>query len=109
MNDETSIATSQPRTVLITGASAGIGAAFADVFASHGFNLVITARRQERLQEVGEQMRRRYGVKVAVIAADHALKDTPSDLCEAITEMGMTIDALVNNAGYGVPGNYLSV
>ena len=108
MNHESSTPSTPSRTVLITGASAGIGAAFADIFASHGFNRVITARRQERLQEVGAQMRRRYGVKVAVIAADHALKDTPSDLCEAIAEMGMTIDALVNNAGYGVPGNYLA-
>ena len=108
MNHEPSITPTQPRTALITGASAGIGAAFADVFASNGFNLVITARREERLQAVGEEMRRRHGVKVAVIAADHARKDTPGDLCDAIGQTGMTIDVLVNNAGYGVPGSYLS-
>ena len=108
MYHDSKITPAQPRTALITGASAGIGAAFADVFAANGFNLVITARRQDRLQTVGEQMRRRHGVKVAVIAADHARKDTPGDLCDAIGETGMTIDALVNNAGYGVPGSYLS-
>ncbi|HKE86928.1 MAG TPA: SDR family oxidoreductase [Vicinamibacterales bacterium] len=108
MTHESSITPTQGRTALITGASAGIGAAFAEVFASNGFNLVITARRQERLQAIGEQMRSRYGVKVAVIAADHARRDTPRDLCDAIEQTGMTVDALVNNAGYGIPGSYLS-
>jgi uncharacterized protein len=101
-------ATERRRTVLITGASAGIGEAFADVFAANRFDLVITARRQDRLQRVGEDLRRRYGVRVAVIAADHSLRDTPKELCEAMAGLGLTIDALVNNAGYGVPGSYLS-
>src|SRR5689334_11197241 len=108
MDHDSSTASSQSRTVLITGASAGIGAAFADVFASHGFNLVITARREERLQAVGDQMRSRYGVKVAVIGADHSRRETPQELCDAIADTGMTIDALVNNAGYGVPGSFLT-
>jgi len=98
----------QPRTALITGASAGIGAAFADVFASHGFNLVITARREDRLQQVAEDIRKRHGVRVAAIAADHSRRQTPRELVEAIGQLGLTIDALVNNAGYGVPGSYVS-
>ena len=108
MDHDSSTAPSQARTVLITGASAGIGAAFADVFASHGFNLVITARREDRLQAVGDQMRNRYGVKVAVISADHSRRETPQELYEAIADTGMTIDALVNNAGYGVPGSFVT-
>jgi hypothetical protein len=96
------------RTALITGASAGIGAAFADVFAARGFNLVITARREDRLQQVAEDARKRHGVKVAAIAADHSRRETPQELCEALTGLGLTIDALVNNAGYGIPGSYLS-
>ncbi|HEY7185200.1 MAG TPA: SDR family oxidoreductase [Vicinamibacterales bacterium] len=96
------------RTVLITGASAGIGAAFADVFASHGFNLVITARREDRLQQVADDARKRHGVRVAAIAADHSRRETPQELCEAIAGLGLTIDVLVNNAGYGIPGSYLA-
>ena len=101
-------ATSARKTALITGASAGIGAAFADVFASHGFDLVITARREDRLQQVGEEMRRRHGVKVAVIGADHSRRETAAELCEALNGLGVKIDALVNNAGYGLAGSYLS-
>jgi len=109
MNQHSSTGVSEnPRTVLITGASAGIGAAFADVFASHGFNLVITARREDRLQQVAEEARKRHGVRVAAIAADHSRRETPRELCEAIAGLGLTIDGLVNNAGYGIPGSYLS-
>jgi len=93
---------------LITGASAGIGAAFANVFASRGYDLVITARREDRLQQVADDARRRHGVRVAAIAADHSRRETPRELCEALAGLGSTIDVLVNNAGYGIPGSYLS-
>jgi short-subunit dehydrogenase len=96
------------RTALITGASAGIGAAFADVFASNRFDLVITARREERLRQVADQVRRRHGVRVAVITADHGLRETPRQLCDEIAKLGVKVDALVNNAGYGVPGTYVA-
>jgi short-subunit dehydrogenase len=96
-----------PRTALITGASAGIGAAFADVFASHGFNLVITARREDRLQQVADDLRSRYGVRVAVMVADHSQRETPRQLCEEMAKVGIKVDALVNNAGYGVPGQFV--
>lgn len=109
MNQHTSTPTGgQPRTALITGASAGIGAAFADVFASNGFNLVITARREDRLQTVASEIRQRHGVRVAVVAADHSRKETPQQLLEQIAQLGLTLDALVNNAGYGVPGTFLA-
>jgi short-subunit dehydrogenase len=97
-----------PRTALITGASAGIGAAFADVFAANRFDLVITARREDRLRQVADDIRRRHSVRVAVITADHSLRDTPHQLCDEIAKLGLTIDALVNNAGYGVPGTYVA-
>src|SRR5262245_46137941 len=96
------------RTALITGASAGIGAAFATVFASRGYDLVITARREDRLQQVAERARKQHGVRVAAIAADHSRRETPRELCETLAGLGTTIDLLVNNAGYGIPGNYLA-
>jgi uncharacterized protein len=101
-------ASAQARTALITGASAGIGAAFADVFASNQFDLVITARREDRLRQVADDIRRRHRVRVAVITADHSLRETPRQLCNEIAKLGLKIDALVNNAGYGVPGAYVA-
>ena len=96
------------RTVLITGASSGIGAAFADVFAAHGFDLVITARREDRLREVATRLEQTYGRRVHTIASDLSAREAPARLCQGITNRGLTIDGLVNNAGYGVPGTYVA-
>lgn len=95
-----------PRTVLITGASSGIGEAFADVFAAEGFDLVITARREDRLRAVAERLRQRYARRVEVITADLSEQDAPARLCDEIARRGLAIDALVNNAGYGIPGTF---
>jgi short-subunit dehydrogenase len=94
------------RTALVTGASSGIGEAFAEIFAAEGFDLVITARREDRLLEVATRLGERYAVRVDVIAADLAEADAPARLCDRIAARGLTIDALVNNAGYGIPGAY---
>lgn len=96
------------RTALITGASSGIGEAFADVFAAEGFDLVITARRADRLRAVAQRVEQRYGRRVDVIVADLSRADAPEKLCSEIAARGITIDALVNNAGYGVAGAYLA-
>lgn len=96
------------RTALITGASSGIGEAFAEVFAAEGFDLVITARRADRLRAVAARLAERHGTRVHVIVEDLADRDAPSRLCAEIAGRGWTIDALVNNAGYGVPGAYLA-
>jgi uncharacterized protein len=96
------------RTALITGASSGIGEAFAEVFAAHGFDLVITARREDRLRAVAARLEQQYRARVLVIVADHSLRDTPARLCAEIESLGLAIDALVNNAGYGVPGKFIA-
>jgi short-subunit dehydrogenase len=97
-----------PRTVLITGGSSGIGAAFADVFAGHGFDLVITARREDRLREVAMRLEGTHGRRVHVVACDLSQREAAAQLCDELAARGVTIDALVNNAGYGVPGTYLA-
>lgn len=96
------------RVALVTGGSSGIGEAFADVFAAEGFDLVITARREERLRAVQARLRQQHGTRVEVIVADLSQRDAPAQLCAEIATRGMRVDALVNNAGYGVPGSYLA-
>jgi uncharacterized protein len=95
------------RTALITGASAGIGEAFADVFAAAGFDVVLVARREERLQALAERLRTTHGVRADTIVADLGNPYAADQLMAALTSRGLQIDALVNNAGYGVPGAYL--
>jgi len=95
-----------PRTALITGSSSGIGEAFAEVFAAHGFDLVIVARRDDRLRAVAARIEAQHGRRVHVIPCDLSRRDAPALLCKEIDERELTIDALVNNAGYGVPGMY---
>lgn len=96
------------RTALITGASSGIGAAFADVFAAHGFDLVITARREDRLREAAARLEHTYRRRVHTIASDLSTREAPARLCQEIADRGLTIDGLVNNAGYGIPGTYVA-
>ena len=86
-------------TALITGASSGIGEAFAEVFAAEGFDLVITARREEHLTDVADRLRRRHAIKVDVIALDLSVHDAPARLCDEIASRSLVVDVLVNNAG----------
>ncbi len=98
----------QRRTALITGASAGLGVAFARVFAANGFHLVLTARRDDRLRALAGELRQQHGIDVRTITADLADPAAPKRLFDELTTAGVTIDALVNNAGYGLPGRYVS-
>jgi short-subunit dehydrogenase len=96
------------RTVLITGASSGIGEAFADEFARHGYDLVLTARREDRLVALAARLSEVYGVQARVVLADLGRPEERRRLVEEVAAHGLVIDALVNNAGYGVPGPYLA-
>ena len=98
--------TERRRTALITGASSGIGAAFADVFAAEGFDLVVTARRVERLDALADRIRRVHGSRVEVIPCDLAQRGAPAALHAAVEQRGLRVDALVNNAGFGAAGAY---
>ena len=94
------------RLALVTGASAGIGAALARVYASHGYDLALTARRADRLHALADEVRLRYGVESLVIPADLARAEAPAEILAEIEANGREVDALVNNAGYGLPGAY---
>jgi hypothetical protein len=80
----------------------------ADVFAAEGFDLVLTARRADRLAAVAERIRRSHGRRVEFVVADLADPAAPGRLCREVGGRGITIDALVNNAGYGVAGGYVA-
>ena len=93
---------------MVTGASSGIGEAYADLFAAEGFDLVIVARRESRLNDVAERLRKKHGTRVDVLPVDLSERDACERICAELQTRGIHIDALVNNAGYGVPGSYVS-
>ncbi len=94
------------RTALVTGASAGIGTALAEVFAENGFSVVLTARREDRLKDVAAAIEKKHGVGATVIAADLADPRAADHLFDETSRRNIAVDALVNNAGYGVAGKY---
>jgi len=94
------------RLCLVTGASAGIGAAFARLYARQGHDLVLTARRADRLEQLAEALRRDHGVEVLVLPADLSEPGAVDKIIAGIGAAGRTVDVLVNNAGYGLPGTY---
>jgi hypothetical protein len=91
----------------VTGASSGIGAAFAEEFARHGYDVVLTARREDRLRALAARLEEAAPIRAHVIPSDLADATGAARLVTSVRHAGLTIDALVNNAGYGVPGRYL--
>ncbi len=96
------------RCALVTGASAGIGAEFARQLAERGASLVITARRLDRLEALASDLREKHDVRVECIAADLSDPHAVETLCAEIERRGATVDILINNAGYGVAGSFLT-
>ena len=92
------------RHVLITGASAGIGQALARVFARHGYNLAVTARRGERLCALKTELENKYQIRVHALPADLANPDAPDEIAGTLRQREIHIDGLVNNAGYNLRG-----
>ena len=96
------------RMALVTGASSGIGRAIAVELASRKFDLVLTARREARLQTLGAELARLYGVGTTVVAIDLAAPQAATELHDRVCEMDPSIDVLVNSAGVGNHGDFAS-
>jgi short-subunit dehydrogenase len=91
---------------LITGASSGIGAEFARQLAFLGHDLVLTARRVDRLEDLATELRHQHGLQVTVLPHDLADPAAVEWLCDALEQRGLQVDWLISNAGYGVPGRF---
>jgi len=92
---------------LITGASAGIGAALAREFAKAGWNLALTARREEPMIALAKQLKREFGATSYIIPADLSKPGACADILERLSKKTTHIDGLVNNAGFGLTGNFI--
>ncbi len=93
-------------TALITGASGGIGLELARKFAAEGYDLVLVARNRARLMEIGTEFQKSYGVNVRISPKDLAHSKAPEELFDELTEAGVKIHTLVNNAGFGGYGEF---
>ena len=93
---------------IVTGASSGIGAAFARLLARQGYDVVVVARRVERLKSLAAELEDRHGIAVTPIRLDLASPDAAAELERELEHSGEPVDVLVNNAGYEVDGPFLS-
>src|SRR5436853_7794544 len=91
---------------LITGASSGLGLEFADLLAAQKVNLVLAARRKEPMEKLAFDLRRKYEVDVLVEAIDLASPGAASRLKSSLDARSVAIDILLNNAGYGLNGDF---
>lgn len=95
-------------TALITGASSGIGEAFARTLAARQANLILIARSEDKLHKLAEALSEEHGVAVHVFPGDLSLEDTPQRLYDQVKDKGLSVDILINNAGFGKWGHFLA-
>lgn len=95
------------KTCLITGASAGLGRDFAELFARDGYRCILVARRRDLLNEIARSLNIKYSCECIVIDADLAIQGAGKALFDTINKLELTVDVLVNNAGFGTYGMFI--
>jgi hypothetical protein len=95
-------------TALVTGASKGLGASFAEALAERGMNLVLVARSTNELNALSTRLYEKYKVQSTILSVDLADPSGPQTVAEELERRGILVDLLVNNAGFGLSGEFLS-
>ncbi|MEL6460385.1 MAG: SDR family oxidoreductase [Cyanobacteria bacterium J06641_2] len=95
-------------TALITGASKGIGKCFAEKLAAKNTNLIIVARSEDKLNALAQQLQQQYNIQVEVIVKDLSQTSAPQEVFDIIQAKGMNVDVLINNAGFGDYGEFVT-
>jgi short-subunit dehydrogenase len=94
------------QTALVTGASGGIGLDLAECFAKDGYNLILTARSEAALKDAADRFAKSYAISAATIALDLGVPGAGGKLAAEIASRGLSVDVLVNNAGFGHAGAF---
>jgi uncharacterized protein len=94
------------KTALITGASEGIGYELVKLFAKDGYDCVLAARNKQKMDQLAAEVKKDFGVNTRVIAKDLSLPESAQEIFDEVTEAGISIDVLANNAGLGLCGEF---
>ncbi|MBL4606833.1 MAG: SDR family oxidoreductase [Pseudomonadales bacterium] len=94
------------KTALITGASSGFGYEFSKIFAKDGYNLILVARSENKLEELADELRNAHGIDVLVKPKDLFVSTAPQELYDELKTEGVHVDILINNAGFGNYGKF---
>lgn len=97
------------KTVLITGASVGIGYELSRIFARNGYNLVLVSRTRQKLEAVARELESKHDIQANIVVKDLSKSTAPQDLYNEIASDNIEITALVNNAGFGLNGNFIDI
>jgi short-subunit dehydrogenase len=95
------------QTVIVTGASSGIGASFARSLAARGSNLILVARRVDRLEALADELEKTHGITATAVALDLTSPTAGPDLKAAVDALGLRATSLINNAGFGTFGDFI--
>lgn len=97
------------KTVLITGASSGIGRETAYVFAKNNYELVLVARRKDVLENIKTDIETKFKVNVTILISDLSILNSSNEIYQLVKEKNIVVDVLINNAGFGVSGNFIDI